>query len=468
MSDNKLPDSIGKYRIDGVLGKGAMGLVYRAFDTDIDRTVALKTLHTHLLDGEQGSDFSLRFMQEAKAAARCLHPNIVTVFDFGIHDTTPYIVMEFVDGVELKDQLRGDKAISFELSLDIISQILEALAYAHDSGVVHRDIKPANIMLMNNGRVKVSDFGVARIDSSDLTGTGMMVGTPNYMSPEGMHGLQVDNRSDLYSIGILLFELLTKKRPYIGMSIDEAIAPLDESEHLKAFQKAQIKPIILRALQPKPERRYQNATEFLNQIKNVISESDADQATVFHRPAKVTTQDAANPQTNSGLLGVSTADADQSLHPDVLATLESSLIHYVGPAAKALIKRYSKKSYTLEGLSQNLAQQIPNKDERTEFLHSLETSGIREISLIKEAETQSGLTVAGGTGTILNTCGPQTLSPQTLQTLTNELAFYIGPLASRVVNKAYRQLTGTEEFYTKLASYIPDVTERDEFLKKVK
>jgi len=470
MSQNELPQSIGKYRIDSILGKGAMGLVYRAFDSNIDRTVALKVLHTHLLEGEQGSDFEQRFIQEAKAAARCLHPNIVTVFDFGVHDTRPYIVMEYVDGVELKDQLQAGKTFSFVAVLDVITQVLEALAYAHENGVVHRDIKPANIMLMDNGRVKVSDFGVARLDNSELTSTGMMVGTPNYMSPEGMHGFQVDNRSDLYSVGILLFELLTKKRPYTGISLEEAIEPLDQCDYLEPLRKAQIKPVILKALQAKPELRYQHATEFLDELISIMSESGSEQGTVIYQPSKVVR--FAKTQTNI-TPSASIVDADESIHPDVLSTLESSLIRYVGPTAKVLVKKYSKESNSLEDLSMTLAKKIPNDGERSEFLRSLETSGVREISLSKAAESKSGLTRDGVKTASVVTASPSSseallLSPEKLQSVTSELAFFIGPLASRLVKKVFKQSSNLDEFYSKLAGFIPEPSEQAIFLKKVK
>ena len=338
MPTPEVPESIGKYKIQHLLGKGAMGLVYQAFDSDIERTVAIKTLHPHLIEGEQGADFEQRFIQEAKAAARCLHPNIVAVFDFGVSDASPYIVMEYVEGDELKNKIQNKELFTFDASIDIIIQILEALNYSHEKGVVHRDIKPANIMLMKNGKVKVSDFGVARLDNSDLTSTGMMVGTPNYMSPEGMHGLKVDQRSDLFSVGILLFELLTNQRPYTGLSLLEAISPLEKTDYLSKIQVEQITPVILKALQPKPETRYQAASEFLFDLNNILSGANTDQGTVIYHPHQT-------PQTNS--YDSNTAPSNkpelnvQAIHSDVLAKLETSLVKYIGPTARILVKKVS-------------------------------------------------------------------------------------------------------------------------------
>ena len=466
MSQNELPESIGKYKIESVLGKGAMGLVYRAFDSSIDRIVALKVLHAHLLEGEQGSDFKQRFIQEAKAAARCLHPNIVTIFDFGMHGTTPFIVMEYVEGIELKDRLtQVDARFSFKSALEIIIQILEALAYAHDQGVVHRDIKPANIMLMANEQVKVSDFGVARLDNSDLTSTGMMVGTPNYMSPEGMHGLQVDNRSDLYSVGVLLFELLTNQRPYKGISLEEAILPLSESNQLAELEKTQIKPILIKALQAKPELRFQQATEFISQLKYILPEASSEDKTVFHRPVKPVDQETAK----HNIIETTSPSAPSmtEIHAESLSLLESKLIQYIGPAAKVLIKRYSQKSNSLEGLSISLAQQIPNKEERSEFLKTLNSTGFHNTSsIIAVSQDRSTLQATLVTQQTKNNDAP-ILTLEELQLITNELAFYIGPLASRFVKKAFKQSSSIEEFHHKVAKFIPDEDEQVAFLKKV-
>ena len=161
--------SISRYRIDGIIGSGAMGVVYQGFDTQIQRAVAIKVLHPHLRDGEHGADLEQRFIQEARAAARCLHPNIVTIFDFGSEKETSFIVMEYVDGIELKAHLKSNTPIPLPSATDICIQILEALSHAHEKGVIHRDIKPAHIILLENGTVKVSDFGVARLPESTLT-----------------------------------------------------------------------------------------------------------------------------------------------------------------------------------------------------------------------------------------------------------------------------------------------------------
>jgi serine/threonine protein kinase len=178
-----LPPRIGRYRVTGMLGRGAMGVVYRAHDAAIDREVAIKTIHRRLLRGEEGAEWLERFRREVRAAGRCVHPNIVTVFEYGEEAGAPYIVMEYVQGRELRSYLKDRQPLPLANAVAIVIQMLQALGQAHAAGVVHRDIKPANIILLADGQVKITDFGIARLEaSSNMTQDGMTVGTP------GLHG----------------------------------------------------------------------------------------------------------------------------------------------------------------------------------------------------------------------------------------------------------------------------------------
>ncbi|MCB1768246.1 MAG: serine/threonine protein kinase, partial [Candidatus Competibacteraceae bacterium] len=212
-----LPSRIGRYRVMGLLGRGAMGMVYLGHDAAIDRQVAIKTIHRRLLGGEDGIDWLERFRREVRAAGRCLHPNIVTVFEYGEEAGAPYIVMEYVQGREVRDFLKNRQPMPLGNSVAIILQVLRALGHAHAQGVVHRDIKPGNIILLADGMVKVTDFGIARLEmSGSLTQVGTAVGTPGYMAPEQFSGQEADRRADLYAAGVVLFELLTGVRPFPG------------------------------------------------------------------------------------------------------------------------------------------------------------------------------------------------------------------------------------------------------------
>ena len=215
------PSKLGKYEIRRELGKGAMGVVYEGFDPSIERVVALKTIRADQLGGEDAPEILARFRREAQAAGRLKHPHIVAVYEYGEDAGTTFIAMEFVEGRSLKEFFSQHARFTVPQLARIMSELLDALDYSHRRGVVHRDIKPANIMILPDGTVKVADFGIARIESSNLTQTGMILGTPSHMSPEQFMGQTVDGRSDLFSAGVILYELLTGEKPFSGYRDDD-------------------------------------------------------------------------------------------------------------------------------------------------------------------------------------------------------------------------------------------------------
>ena len=210
------PERLGKYEIKGALGKGAMGTVYKGFDPHIERYVAIKTIRKDLVDPDLAAQYMARFKNEAKAAGRLHHPNIVGVYEYGEDAEVTFIAMEFVEGAGLREYLNRRVEFDFAQLVALMDQLLNALEFAHARGVVHRDIKPSNLIVTNQGVLKVADFGIARVDRTDLTTVGMLIGTPLYMSPEQCRGLDVDSRSDLFSTGVVLYELLTGEKPFRG------------------------------------------------------------------------------------------------------------------------------------------------------------------------------------------------------------------------------------------------------------
>jgi eukaryotic-like serine/threonine-protein kinase len=210
---------LGRYLIQSELGRGAMGVVYKATDSVLERSVAVKTVNMAL--ERDGTDkFEARFYQEARAAGSLNHPNIVTVYDVGKAGDVAYIAMEFIEGEELRTLLGEGRPLPVEKAVSIAAQVADGLSYAHQHGVIHRDIKPANIMVAPSGPVKITDFGIARMRSSgDLTQTGMMLGSPKYMSPEQVIGKRADHRSDVFSLGIILYEMLTGTAPFNGENV---------------------------------------------------------------------------------------------------------------------------------------------------------------------------------------------------------------------------------------------------------
>ncbi len=260
------PSSIGKYQIQGVLGQGGMGVVYRAFDPAIHRPVAIKTITKSALDPTDLQYALTRFRHEARAVGRLTHPRIAAIYDYGEDLEIAYIVMELVNGQSLFHHMQNEAKFGLKEVGEMIRQLLDGLGYAHELGVVHRDIKPSNILINDDGRLKLTDFGIARIDSSTLTQVGEIMGSPGYMSPEQFLGTDVDARSDLYSVGVIAYELLTSRRPFIGNNAEVMRQALNErpanpSEHDPKIS-AQLDWAVQKALAKKQSERFQDAKEF--------------------------------------------------------------------------------------------------------------------------------------------------------------------------------------------------------------
>lgn len=262
---------LGKYEIRRELGKGAMGVVYEGFDPFIERTVAIKTIPKSMVDSAEAQEVFSRFRREAQIAGRLTHPNIVSIYEYGEDDDMAFIAMEFVLGKELKWYFDHEERFQIKDSIRIMLQLLDALDYSHSRNVVHRDIKPANILLTEDATVKVADFGIARIESSHLTQVGAVLGTPNYMSPEQFTGLAVDRRSDLYSAGVILYQLLSGERPFVGSVITIMHKVLSqEPVSLMALNPNVTKTldeVVRKAMAKRPDDRFQSAREFLEALK---------------------------------------------------------------------------------------------------------------------------------------------------------------------------------------------------------
>jgi serine/threonine protein kinase len=267
----------GRYKVVQEVGKGAMGIVYKAFDPQIDREVALKILRKDRLTDDE---FAQRFFKEAKAIGRLSHPNIVTVYDVGQDHGTIYIAMEFLEGRPLDEAIRDD-SLQIKKIGSIGAQIAEALDYAHRKGVIHRDIKPSNIILNSDGRIKITDFGVAQIEdllTLHQTQAGAIIGTPVYMPPEQVNGQSVDGRSDLYALGVILYELLTGAKPFTGENFAAVFASVlshtpDEPAKIVSDISREQSDLIMKSISKEPDSRFQTGREMSAALKAAFTES---------------------------------------------------------------------------------------------------------------------------------------------------------------------------------------------------
>lgn len=285
MSENKL-EVLGRYKILDIVGRGAMGIVYKAVDPVIDRIVAIKTVNLSL-SKEDLAEYEARFQQEIKAAGRLNHPNIVTIYDVGRNAELAYMAMEFLDGQELKDLLATGERPDVDTTVELIAQVADALAFAHDREVIHRDIKPSNIMVVkvpNGVMAKLTDFGIARMPASAVkTMTGMILGSPRYMSPEQVIGKAIDHRSDIFSLGVVLYETLTGIAPFDGDNVNAIMYatvntnPVPPSTLNPAIP-TMLDLIVAKALAKQVDDRYSSMRELcadLREVKRILANAAA-------------------------------------------------------------------------------------------------------------------------------------------------------------------------------------------------
>lgn len=451
----EIPETIGKYKINRLLGEGAMGLVYEGMDTAIDRRVAIKTLHPHLLNNRDKEEFLQRFQREAKSAARCTHPNIVMVLEYGEDNDLPFIAMEFVDGMSLQELIQSGKKISLNNSLMIISQLLKAIHAAHQLGVIHRDIKTANVMVCNNNSsIKLADFGIARFtDTASMTLTGAVVGTPRYMAPEQMFGLKVDHRADLFSITMVFVELLSMLPDQLSVStsrlpVQEGLPQNNKINYSCPYPEPLI-PILKKGLASKPAERFQSAKEYASALQQVLPAL---------KQIKTSRQSAAQASPDFH-------ENDQILAQD-LDSLTTMLAEYIGPVARNVLKEQSTHHASLGTLVNAVAEEIPQSDLRKKFIDSWAQQSGTRIEQKLHSQTSNSLGSQNSHNSISLRGSSIRLDENTIQKISKDFISYIGPLASRLVDYYCEKSADKSEFIHNLADEIPDQRSRDEFIKK--
>jgi serine/threonine-protein kinase len=441
------PQAIGKYRITRPLGKGAMGMVYEGFDPVIERKVAIKTILAEYLDAADMEEAIARFKREAQAGGRLQHPGIVGVYEYGGDDAMAFIVMEYVEGEELKRMLTGGKRFELIEIFEIMKQLLGALDYSHKQGVVHRDIKPANLMVMPGPKVKVMDFGIARLASSSLTQVGTVVGTPTHMSPEQLMGLPADGRADLWGCGVILYELLTGVSPFLAetpATVMHKVLQTDppKPSAINAALPGGFDGVIARSLAKKADERFQTAREFQAALLQAL------------QGKIVATTGSAMKQAASAVRKASPV----SIPPETLAEIERSLSRHVGPLAAVLIRQSQGQAATVEEFFKALVEHVPEGDEQKAFMKKL-------ADVKGSVGKPAGDTVPQATASIKPPASKSsTFTPEALAAAEKSLASYVGPLARVFIKEAAGKSGNLKELYAQLAVHIDSEEERRAFL----
>ena len=453
--------SIGRYRVEGLLGTGAMGEVYRAYDPIIDRPVAIKVVRTDLAAGSGSEQWLQRFRREARAAGRRFHPNIVAILDFGEDDGMPFLAMEYVDGRSLDAILKTSGPLDPARSVAVITQVLSALGFAHQNGIVHRDVKPSNIMVLNSGAVKVADFGIARIDASEFTIVGDLLGTPAYMAPEQFAGAPVDKRTDLFAAGVILFEMLTGVKPFRGKSITEIISFMETRgpEDIRALNPAvpdSLKRVITKALAFDPARRYADAAEFSKAIIEAFPIRPDETPVRSELPisdTRVVNAEVAE-----------TAPEGAIWRPELLREIERDLATFIGPMAAIALKRAIRQTNDIRALYDLLGREVVNPRDQAEFL----ARGQRRAAPDPASRPQSTPTPPSTTQTKAEPKPDQGITSPGLANIAaveSNLARYVGPIAKILIRRELEKHETLDKFYRALAAHIPNELDRERFLK---
>jgi serine/threonine-protein kinase len=461
-----VPERIGKYKVVRALGKGAMGMVYEGFDPVIERRVAIKTILAEYLDAADMEEAVARFKREAQASGRLQHPGIVAVYEYGQEGDMAFIVMEHVPGEELRSYFRDGRRFELIDIFEIMKQLLAALDYSHKQGVVHRDIKPANLMVLPGPKVKIMDFGIARLESSSLTQVGTVVGTPTHMAPEQLMGIPVDGRADLWSAGVILYELLTGVSPFLAETPAAVLTKVlqgtpDPPSKLNPALPAGFDGVIARALAKKPEERFPGAREFLAATMQALQGKTVTGMPVRADPEKTLAPRAAEraERTRTRAPVGGSARGELAIPAETLAELEGSLSRHMGPLAKVLIEESRAQAANMDEFCLLLAENIPEKEERATFL--------KKVAKFRKPPEAAAAPAPAPTVARSPSSTRSAFTPEVLATAEKRLASYVGPLARILIQEAAGKSGNLKELYRQLAAHIDDDEERQAFLAEL-
>ena len=440
----EIGDVVGDYKVTAVLGRGGMGKVFRVRSLLTDREEAMKVV---LADLSGDPSFADRFLREIKVHASLQHPNIAALYSAHRIDDRLVMILELVEGVSLEDLLRPE-GMDIGQASNYVQQVLQALAYAHERGVVHRDIKPANVLIAWNGMVKLTDFGIARSTTeAQLTGTGLAIGTMAYMSPEQIAAGPVDARSDIYSLGLTFYEMVTGRRAVQRDTEPERMyAQLTLMPPPPETVNPRVPPglaaVIMRAIAKQPEARFQNAREFLAALGHPEASAPAPAQT----PAPTQVSPPSQPMPRAAVID-----------PRELAELETRLSRVVGPIARHMVAQAAGRYHSVDEIQQALSAQLDTPNERELFT---------KTTPVKPPTHASGPTPGAiSPNSPTKTPAPSSFDPATLDRLAQALAPFLGPIAKVVVNRAARNARGIEELRCTVAADIDSNAERQRFLE---
>jgi eukaryotic-like serine/threonine-protein kinase len=451
--DSPLPPRIGRYRVRREVGRGAMGMVYQAEDPDIGRAVAIKLVRADLLQGRDRDEFLTRFRHEARAAGRCTHPNIVALYDLAQHEGNPFLAMEYVNGIDLAQALRKRGRFTPAEAVATMTQVLDALAAAHAAGIVHRDVKPANILLQSNGQVKVTDFGISHLSTSDLTQQGAVLGTLTYMSPEQCCGQDIDLRSDLFSVGTVLYELLSGSRAFQGRNANEVAHKLLTAEPpdlatLVAGLPQELVRVVRKSMEKSRDSRYPSAQAMADALRSPVREAAATNSPPSEAKTVARMQRLV-------VAPVATAQVDDA----TLKRIERSLAFHIGPIARHVLREAARNANSIEALCEAVSLHIGPADERERFLTESLPGERRRTDTAPVPPIVHAPIPPGGGG-----ASAETITAEQIDRAERALASVLGPIAKMMVRRALPGVESEAALWERLASSIEDASDRGEFL----
>ncbi len=448
---SSIPDHISKYAITRVLGQGSMGVVYEGFDPDIERKVAIKTLINVAPSQDTVDDYHSRFKVEAQASARCNHPNIVSILEYGELKGMPYMVMEYIDGNPLDEILKMTASLTLNQVLKIFSQLLKGLNCAHNAGVVHRDIKPSNIMFTADESVKITDFGIARLPvNSNLTQVGFTVGTLNYMAPEQEVRSDVDSRADLFSLTVILLELLAKVS-VTGRVPHRALSPLGiyitPRVDMNQLFPVPFLSVLQTGLAYDVQHRYQSAQEYASAIKFAVKDL----------------------QTAIGVVHA-------VIRPNKLKKMEVMLVNFIGPVATSYIDMYKEEYNTTSRLAVKIAEEISDLQDRESFLRAWKSDEeITDSPTVNTAQIATRMIEVDNQETLVTAVSqPQKearrfhLDKKDFTQLVELYAQHVGPMAEILLSDMVAEVNDMEDLVDSLVESIPSTDEQTDFKIKVR